>query len=542
MKDTVNTNKRLMEMVTLQESVIEDLTREVTKMKGGDGGPDVGEALIKELSEARSTIKEMEAMLRRPQDTAVVNPPSSASAGTPAVKVDPAAAHRTALQESCDKKFGRGLLDSWFSSPKVVCDGGSSKVVCYTHKHPWRDDVQSFCVGDNIEVDFGKIKGVHAVDKKPARGRGMYLNFEGGAFGGDCEKTAEWGNVRFMPHADLALRTFEAGRSVGGGRVEGSATYLLARDEDSENAFHSTSDFINMHMVMEGMGIDRANVLLFDLMPDGPFKEMIDVAFSKGGKSKRKEEYGEDKVTFRKLIFHLESPAGIIFPKIGVVGGKKQLDCRDSYLWHGYRERVLRAFQLWDVPPPRVPSITLVVRRRTPSKNVGRILSNEAEVTAVIKECQLCTHQVLDLATLTYREQLEAVRGTSVLVGVHGAGLMNVLFAAEEAVLIEVHPHYRMDRHFRVASRMSGKFYMPMRTRERVTCQGSSDNVKVDVEEFRRVLDGAVRMARSFDDGISECGLKCPGGILALDNGRDEMYSKLGVNKESRPDTRFPCG
>ena len=73
---------------------------------------------------------------------------------------------------------------------------------------------------------------------------------------------------------------------------------------------------------------------------------------------------------------------------------------------------------------------------------------------------------------------------------------MNVVFAAEEAVLIEIHPHYRLDRHFRIASKMSGKLYMPLRTTGRVQCKGSSDNVPVDVEEFRKVLDGAVRLAR----------------------------------------------
>ncbi|GMI20910.1 hypothetical protein TrRE_jg3599 [Triparma retinervis] len=393
-----------MDMVTLQESVIGDLTREVEKMREKGADEDFGKVAISELADARKTIKDMEEMLNRQSSESALRSQSHPQPPPPPVPVE----------SSCDLKYGRGLLDSWFSSPKVVCDGGSSR----------------------------------------------------------------------------------EGRPVGGGRTAPGTTYLLHRDEDSENAFHSTADFINMHMVYEGLGVDRADVVLFDRMPDGPFKEMIDKAYSEGGRSRRKEDFGGEKVTFKRLVFHLESPAGIIFPKIGVVGGKKQLVCRDSYLWHGYRERVLRAFDLWDVPPPRVPTITMVVRKRTPSKNVGRIMSNEDSISAVIAECSFCVHRVLDLATLSYREQLSAVRGTNVLVGVHGAGLMNAVFLAEEAVLIEVHPHYRMDRHFRIASRMTGKIYMPMRTKKRVTCQGSSDNVEVDEEEFRNVLDGAIRLAR----------------------------------------------
>ena len=37
---------------------------------------------------------------------------------------------------------------------------------------------------------------------------------------------------------------------------------------------------------------------------------------------------------------------------------------------------------------------------------------------------------------------------------------------------------------------------MPMRSTQRETCQGTSDNVFVPIDEFRRTLDGAVRLAR----------------------------------------------
>jgi hypothetical protein len=127
------------------------------------------------------------------------------------------------------------------------------------------------------------------------------------------------------------------------------------------------------------------------------------------------------------------------------------------------------------------------------------------------------------------------------MVGVHGAGLNHVMFMAEEGVLLEIHPHYRLDRHFRNACRMSGKVYAPLRTTQRVSCHGSSDDVPVDAEEFERALDGAVRVARSFDDGLSECGLFCDGGTLALDKGNDNDYDKKGVSRAPRPSTTFPC-
>ena len=80
---------------------------------------------------------------------------------------------------------------------------------------------------------------------------------------------------------------------------------------------------------------------------------------------------------------------------------------------------------------------------------------------------------------------------------------------------------------------------MPMRSTSQVTCQGTSDNVHVPVDEFRATMDGAVRVARNFDDGVSECGLHCDPSILAIDT-RLNPYYKSG-ERVAPLKTRFPC-
>jgi protein O-GlcNAc transferase len=127
---------------------------------------------------------------------------------------------------------------------------------------------------------------------------------------------------------------------------------------------------------------------------------------------------------------------------------------------------------------------------------VGRILANEKEVIDGLKKGNMMKLNVIDMAKMSYSEQLKMIRHSNVIVGVHGAGLMFIMFAAEEAVLVEIHPSYRQDRHFRHASRMTGKIYMPMRTKVRETCQGSSDNIFVEMDEFMKTMDGALRAAR----------------------------------------------
>ena len=117
---------------------------------------------------------------------------------------------------------------------------------------------------------------------------------------------------------------------------------------------------------------------------------------------------------------------------------------------------------------------------------------------------------------------------------------MFIMYAAEEAILVEIHPTYRQDRHFRHAARMTGKIYMPLRATTRETCQGSSDNVVVPISEFKQTMDGAIRIARNFDDGLSECGLTCSPTILAMDSHLDSYYKK-NEKKLNKPNLRFPC-
>jgi hypothetical protein len=63
--------------------------------------------------------------------------------------------------------------------------------------------------------------------------------------------------------------------------------------------------------------------MLFDKFNDGPYKELLEKAFSPSYPLRRHQDYKNKKVLFKRLIFHLESPAGLIFPKV----------CIDIYLY-----------------------------------------------------------------------------------------------------------------------------------------------------------------------------------------------------------------
>lgn len=84
-------------------------------------------------------------------------------------------------------------------------------------------------------------------------------------------------------------------------------------------------------------------------------------------------------------------------------------------------------------------------------------MANEQEVISIVSSVVMARVQVEDTAKMSFEDQLKLLRNTNILVGIHGAGLMYIMFAAEEAILIEIHPSYRQDRHFRHAARMTNK-------------------------------------------------------------------------------------
>lgn len=47
------------------------------------------------------------------------------------------------------------------------------------------------------------------------------------------------------------------------------------------------------------------------------------------------------------------------------VANPNPLQCYDASLFHAYRRHILESFQLLDVSPPPIPTVTLIMRHRS---------------------------------------------------------------------------------------------------------------------------------------------------------------------------------
>ena len=82
-------------------------------------------------------------------------------------------------------------------------------------------------------------------------------------------------------------------------------------------------------MIGLGISAQEMQVMLFDRHPNGPYMELIKKAFSPNHNIIRHEHFRGKIVRFKKLIFHLESPAGLIFPRVSIY--EISLSLRHSY-------------------------------------------------------------------------------------------------------------------------------------------------------------------------------------------------------------------
>ncbi len=181
-----------------------------------------------------------------------------------------------------------------------------------------------------------------------------------------CTRTPAFNLDLFLPHASKYFNNFHDGvEDISFEIFEDTTTYFLPRDEDCENTFHSVADFLNMYLVKEILDYDvnEQQILIMDKMQSNPYRELLQRAFAPTHGVHRHLKYAEKKVMFKKLIFHLESPASLIFPETSTIGPQK---CRHSSLFDQYRRHVLSSFDMLEVEPPPVPTASLILRHRTP--------------------------------------------------------------------------------------------------------------------------------------------------------------------------------
>ena len=132
-----------------------------------------------------------------------------------------------------------------------------------------------------------------------------------------------------------------------------------------------------------------------------------------------------------------------------------------------FRQRVLKSCSLDDTRHHHKSDLVLISRKpykREPKdelKKFERVLSNENDLINGIKSTYPSTNVLtVHLEDLTVCDQVAYANQADVLLAVHGAGLVHLWWLREDAVAVEMEPHYEAGNpSFKVLSRLTGRRY-----------------------------------------------------------------------------------
>ncbi|KAI3398507.1 hypothetical protein diail_9031 [Diaporthe ilicicola] len=128
--------------------------------------------------------------------------------------------------------------------------------------------------------------------------------------------------------------------------------------------------------------------------------------------------------------------------------------CRRETLMTSFTRWLLAYYGLSERPSSDVharPTITVVQRGST-----RKFRDFELLMTGIHAAHPGYAINVVDLALMTKREQIELLQSTDVLLGHHGAGMSYVMFMKPDAAVVEILPPFFTSRGFRSVARMRG--------------------------------------------------------------------------------------
>ena len=217
--------------------------------------------------------------------------------------------------------------------------------------------------------------------------------------------------------------------------------FVTREGDESRNLVHVATDLLNAIEASLVVGVSRpeVEVVILDNAPPSPYDELWSRIIAPRRGVRRVRDFQGRRVLFRRAIF---SPPGYHSFFLAGVYGENPVPQRVG-LVDAFVGLILRAY---GIDPHREPPrsgplrATLVRRRPYPGhRYMARRLANEEACLAVLRAAGLSA-QAIDFACRPLEEQIRLAAETDILAGVHGAGLIHLLWMPPHGGLLEVDP------------------------------------------------------------------------------------------------------
>jgi hypothetical protein len=321
----------------------------------------------------------------------------------------------------------------------------------------------AFCEAVDLLLDLSRAQTqISCLRNRPGYNcqKPDFRQYDEGSLQLACTATPAFSLQRFSVdhHRDLfAGLQFESRNTATADVTLDQPVLLIARENgEYANLFHAMSDVVSAVSVLYMTGMEPADVrvLLLDDHPTGPYDDVWSVFGN--APALRLADFESKRVLLRHAVM---VPPGYSSLLLAVEHVRPQCD-RELDVLRAFRAVVLGGLAIRPGLPFGVecvgsagrveqdcgqttlqPDDTLVtiIARRPYEKFVehsfmGRMIANEPELLAAVTAAAAPARVVMvDLAMLSFRDQLSLAARTDLLVGMHGAGLAHSLFLPSHA-------------------------------------------------------------------------------------------------------------
>ncbi|TYZ65261.1 hypothetical protein PybrP1_007099 [[Pythium] brassicae (nom. inval.)] len=250
---------------------------------------------------------------------------------------------------------------------------------------------------------------------------------------------------------DPALRAFAPPKPSDEGVVEFTEPVVLISRRDDHNPFFQVSNALNGWIMVKALGWDLAKtrVVHFDAGFPSPVDALHQKLLSPSFELVRGDTLMGKRVHFKGEV--LLSPWEVSGPMMQHLNDKEP--CYSSQLLKDFRRLALMTM---GVPTAKtvvpvdtgasVVTVTVITRRPYMGRKVQRVWRNEDEIVSRMRAEYADLHvafESVEFVDLTLQKQMEVVVNSDVVIGMHGAGMVNVLWARPGMLVVEIFPKER---------------------------------------------------------------------------------------------------
>lgn len=316
-----------------------------------------------------------------------------------------------------------------------------------------------YCNFENLRIDVTKItsdRGGEPLESVMGRDEGPeFPVYEKGAFSSNIRPMFDVpnefrGNLHYMENVlnNMKYPTTTKKKKKNKPMMDmscvetWSGTTLFLTRYEYVNLYHTMTDWWNAYFVMPPNDRTNVRVVFLDAHAQGNLDPVWKQIF---GKVTYVQHLPDGGVCFEKAVFVPPGYLSPLFPDMAT----SRLHCPLCRLAEEFSDHVLQSFGLQNVQ--RIPGKIVVIDRkpyvshpRSKPASMGRVLLNLEELKRrLLKVKHVTSVELVQLETMTFREQLATIREAHILIGNHGAGLSHVLFMDQRSHLLEFSEDYK---------------------------------------------------------------------------------------------------